>query len=98
MSKELKDLRDQIDDLNEEIVEVIAERVNVAEKIGEYKEKNNIQVVDENREQEVKDQFKLLFRQNGLPENEAKRLADLLIQIAVKRQKENKTSKKRTKI
>ena len=50
--KELKELRDQINDLDNKIVDLIDLRSNIVTSIGKLKDKTK-GVIDESREQEV---------------------------------------------
>lgn len=49
----LEDLRDQIDELDDEIVSMLAERMRIARLIGEYKYHNNIAVLQPERWEEI---------------------------------------------
>lgn len=52
---ELELLRAQIDELDKTITECYAKRLQIVHKIGEYKKNNNVNVLDQNREQKVYD-------------------------------------------
>ena len=52
---ELKDLRNKIDQIDQELVTLIEQRLEVVKQIGEYKKKHNLPILDQNREQEVLD-------------------------------------------
>ena len=49
----LEDLRDQIDELDDEIVKSLAERMAVARTIGQYKNRNNITILQPERWEEI---------------------------------------------
>ena len=49
----LEDLRDQIDELDDEIVRSLAERMAVARTIGQYKHRNNITILQPERWEEI---------------------------------------------
>lgn len=49
----LEDLRDQIDELDNEIVNLLAERMNIARRIGKYKYENNITILQPERWDEI---------------------------------------------
>lgn len=51
--KELSELRKEIDSLDIELVEIFEERMKIALSIAEYKSKNNLQVLNKGREEEV---------------------------------------------
>ncbi|AOV94377.1 hypothetical protein AQV86_00450 [Nanohaloarchaea archaeon SG9] len=90
MSEELdlEQIREDLDSLNNEIVELIAERMDIVVKVAEYKEENDMQIVDEEREKEVKQEFEKLYREKGLPEKRGRELAELLIATAIDREKQ----------
>ncbi len=84
---ELKDYRAEIDRLNTEIVDAVSRRMNVVEEIGSYKEENGLEVKDNGREEKVKQQFEKLFEKEDLPKDKGRELAELLIAMAVDRQR-----------
>ena len=51
----INELREKIDTIDNQIIELLDERFDVAKAIGEEKKKNNIQVLDSNREQAILD-------------------------------------------
>lgn len=48
---EIKDLREMIDSLDREIVELLVKRMNVSAEVAAYKIKNNMPVLDKSREE-----------------------------------------------
>ena len=52
-SDRIAELRDEINGLNVQIVELLARRVEVAKRIGEAKMERNLPIVDRTREGEV---------------------------------------------
>jgi len=58
--EEIAPLRDEINRLNAEIVDKLAERVNVAIEIGEVKHRHGMPVVDLSREEKVLNQARAL--------------------------------------
>ncbi len=52
---ELKELRNQIDAIDKDLLALFAQRMAVTQKVGEYKVRAGIQVLDAQREQEVLD-------------------------------------------
>lgn len=89
MTQDLENLREDIDRINSEIVELVAERMNVVEKIKRYKKENNMSVVDEDREEEVVRDFRKMFAQKDLSPSKGEELARLLIETAVKKQQKH---------
>ena len=51
--EELKKLRDQIKNFDEEIVKLLEKRFNLSLKIGELKKENNLPILDKDREKEL---------------------------------------------
>ena len=63
----LKQLRDKIDELDNQIIELLEKRFKGTNKISTYKKENNINVEDKNREQNIlkktkSDKVKLTFQ------------------------------------
>lgn len=86
----LEQYRKEIDKVNREIAEKIAERMEIVEKVGEYKEENDMEIKDEGREEVVKQQFEDIFEEKGLPESKGRELAELLINMAIEEEEEVK--------
>jgi len=86
----LEEYRKEIDRINHELAELVAERMEVVEKVGEYKKENNMDIKDEGREEDVKDQFADIFEENDLPGDKGRDLADLLIGLAIEEEEEVK--------
>ena len=53
MNNKLKYFRKQINDIDEQIVNLLAKRMQVVEKIGQYKKENNLPPLDNSRWQKV---------------------------------------------
>lgn len=49
----LKEYRHQIDEIDTKIIELYEKRMMVVKKVVEYKIKNNVPILDQNREQEM---------------------------------------------
>ncbi len=49
---DLNDYRKEIDSIDEQIVSLFSKRMEIAKKIGEYKKKNGLEVLDSKREEE----------------------------------------------
>ena len=49
----LTELREQIDHVDKELLEILAQRMDIVEKMGLYKKKNNVTVFQKNRWQEI---------------------------------------------
>lgn len=83
MTDSLEQARQNIDQINEEIVEKVDERMAEVLRIVEYKDKNDMDVKDEDREEEVMKQFADRFEEKELPRERGRQLGRLLIDTAV---------------
>ena len=63
MDKRILELRQQIDDLDEEIIQLLKKRMGISKEVGKLKEKLDIPVEDKNREDEIIDR---LTKQAGI--------------------------------
>lgn len=88
MTDSLEQARQNIDQINEEIVEKVDERMAEVLRIVEYKDKNNLDVKDEDREEEVMKQFADRFEEKELPRERGRQLGRLLIDTAVDLERE----------
>jgi len=84
----LEEYREEIDRVNKEIAQKIAERMDIVDEVGKYKKENNMEIKDEGREEVVKDQFEDIFKDEGLPQEKGRELAELLIRMAITEEKE----------
>ncbi|NQT08024.1 chorismate mutase [Candidatus Bathyarchaeota archaeon] len=65
-SERITELRDEINGLNVQIVELLARRVEVARRIGEAKMERNLPIVDRTREGKVYERVRELAMERGL--------------------------------
>lgn len=84
----LEEARQEIDEANRKIVNDVRERMDAVLKVMDQKERDNIQIRDREREEEVKQQFEELFEKKNLPEGRGEELAEVLIETAVDIQKD----------
>lgn len=87
---DLEDYRKEIDRVNHEIVDDVSRRMTVVNEIAALKQEKDMDIVDESREEEVKQQFEKLFRKEELPEKKGRELAELLIEIATEKQRQGR--------
>ena len=64
MDKRILELRQQIDTLDEEIIQLLKKRMDFSKKVGKLKEKLDIPVEDKNRENEIIDRLTQQAGQN----------------------------------
>lgn len=76
----LNNLRMEINELDAELIEILAQRMNVVEKIGAYKKANNIKILQSERWDEILDRLLNEARSKKLP---SKFIAKILSEIHV---------------
>jgi chorismate mutase len=84
MNHDLQDLRKSLDNLDNALVFLLAERFRVTQKVGEYKKANNLPAVDEAREAAQFARIEALATQAGLEPTFAKAMLRLIIDEVVK--------------
>lgn len=84
---ELELLRKQIDDVDNELCSLFKKRMKIAKIIGNYKKNNNIEVLDSNRESEIKELSKKRLNDKEL-EGYYLELVDKLLELSKRYQKE----------
>jgi chorismate mutase len=86
-SKTFKDtlsiLREQIDQLDDEIMQRIAARMKISEKIGQYKKDNNVTILQVNRWEEILQSRVSLAKAMGLDEEFLRDLLKLVHQESI---------------
>lgn len=65
----IDDLRHQIDEIDDDLLKLLGNRMKVSEKIGEYKKRNNIAILQTSRWNEILDQVMIKANGEGLSEN-----------------------------
>jgi len=80
----LSELRQQIDEIDRQLVELLAERFRVTQRVGEHKRDHDLPAVDPAREAAQVTRTKELARQAGLDPDIADRLLRFLIDEVVK--------------
>tara|TARA_Y100000385_G_C13066656_1_gene627037 strand:+ start:733 stop:1002 length:270 start_codon:yes stop_codon:yes gene_type:complete len=58
MSNKLVDFRNQIDDIDNQILNLLVNRFEIVKKVGEYKKQNNVIVSHPNRENDILSRLK----------------------------------------
>jgi chorismate mutase len=88
MTDLLEDARQNIDEINRDIADKVADRMEEVVKVVNYKEENDMNVKDEDREEQVMQQFGDLFDKRDLPRERGRQLGRLLIDTAVDAERE----------
>ena len=88
LDNRIKDFRRKIDRLDDQLIDIIVERLSLTLDIGEIKEEINLNITDNNREQEIIN--RMTQRLNGrLNPKEIEKIFNLIFQISKKIQKKN---------
>jgi len=87
---ELGELRYDIDNLDNQLILLLAERFRLTEKVGIYKTKNNLDVKDNKRELEQFNRIKDLSLKYGLNPDYATIIYECIINTVISRHKELK--------
>ena len=87
--KELSNLRNQINKLDEKLFAMIFKRMNIAKKIGEIKVQHNMEIANSDRENELIKHI-LGLPDNSLDQGEIESIYKLFFSISKKRQDYNK--------
>lgn len=82
-----EELRGQIEAIDEQIIDLIATRMEIADELAKAKKKSNQRYWDEEKEREVKQHYRELCEEVSLSEYEAAQIAEVLLSISKERQK-----------
>ncbi len=85
--EELYWLRAEIDELDEQLWTTIAKRMEVSQRIGEWKKKNNVNPLQPQRFAEIVEQREKWAEQKGLPKEMVKQILEIIHQESLRRQK-----------
>ncbi|WP_247005016.1 chorismate mutase [Halosolutus gelatinilyticus] len=86
----LDELREEIETIDREIVELIAQRTYVADTIAQVKDERDLPTTDEEQEQQVMDRAGTNAEQFGVDANLVKAIFRLLIELNKVHQRENR--------
>lgn len=87
MKKQLDGFRKQIDTLDEQIVNLLAERMKVVKKVGAFKKQQNIPPLDANRWQQVLNSKMEKTKSLGLDPEMIKGIYEIIHKFALKIEK-----------
>lgn len=79
----LSTIREDIDQIDAQIAELVADRLELAERVAEAKSRMGKGIVDEEREERVKSHYADQFKRAGLPPESGSGLAEYLIDISI---------------
>lgn len=84
--KTIAELRVEIDLLDEELLKIIAKRMDIVREIGNLKKEKNLEALDKNRWQSVQKRIKEAAKNNNLSEEFVEKLYQEIHQAALKLQ------------
>lgn len=82
----LTGLRTQIDSLDNQLIEILSNRMKVCVAVGEYKKQHNIAVVQSNRYNEIVERLCKLGKEKGLSETFVKQIMETIHTESVSQQ------------
>ena len=86
--KEIKELRDSIDSLDKDLLKNVANRMQLVRKVGTLKKKNNVEVVQNDRWQQLLESRMSWSEEMDMSPEEIKQVFETLHTISVNRQKD----------
>ncbi len=81
------ELREMIEEIDQTIIENIAMRMEIADKLAEAKKESRQNYWDEEKEKEVINRYLELCEEVQLTEEEARKIAEVILHISKERQK-----------
>ena len=82
----LDDCRQQIDQIDTELIQIIAQRMEIVKKIGEHKRKNKIETLQPNRWQAILDSRQKIAEELDLPSDLVLDIFEVIHQMAIQTQ------------
>lgn len=83
---DLEELRDDVQDLDQQIIDLLHERMSLATRIGEIKRENNVAIFDKDQFKKVRKRFTKSAQENGLNKGFAKTVINAVHEESVRMQ------------
>jgi len=80
MNQEIENLRKKIDKINNELINLLAERQKLCKEIGKIKKQDGLKIIDKEREQEMLSELKEKAKKLNLDEDYIENLFKLIIE------------------
>lgn len=90
---DLNELRKQIDEIDEQLIQLLAERFKVTQKVGEYKMHHDVAPIDLNREKLQFEKIEKLAQKYGIDPDFASSMLRLIIDAVVVNHRQIQASK-----
>lgn len=84
----MKELREQMEEIDEEIIDLISTRMEIADELAKAKKNAGQKFWDEDKEHEVVKRYYELCEEVSLSEEEARMIAEVILKISKERQKD----------
>ena len=82
-----KELRDEISDIDGQIIDLIATRVDITDELAKAKKRTSQGYWDESKEKEIIERYHNLCKEVSLTRDEAEQIAHVILNISKARQK-----------
>ncbi|AFM02789.1 chorismate mutase [Bernardetia litoralis DSM 6794] len=79
----LNECRQQIDQIDTELIKIIAQRMEIVKKIGEHKRKNKLETIQPNRWQAILDSRQEIAEELDLPSDLVLDIFEVIHQMAI---------------
>ena len=86
---ELSQYRQEIDNIDKQIIKLLAQRYELTKKVADYKYRNNLPSLQPERWQEVLNDKKTIWKELWLPEDYIQELWDIMHKYSLKYQDSN---------
>jgi len=86
MNQEINNLRKKINEINNELINLLAERQKLCKEIGKIKKQEGLKIIDKEREQEMLSELKEKAKKLNLDEEYIENLFKLIIENSRKSQ------------
>ncbi len=83
MNHDINDLRKQLDEIDEQLIGLLARRFAVTENVGNYKKQHNLPAIDLSREAAQFERIRKLAQNHGLDDAFARQMLRLIIDTVV---------------
>lgn len=90
--QKIKDLRLKIDEIDKNLLDLFIERLKIVKEIGEVKQKNGMEIIDDSREQEVLSHLVKRAKNKGVNPEVVKKLWRVLMEISYEVEEKNGNS------
>lgn len=80
--KKISDLRLKINEVDEELLDLIIERLRIVQEIGQVKKENGVGIIDENREKEILDRLIAKADEKGINPDVVRKIWRVLMEIS----------------